>query len=259
MEILCTNDDGFQSPGLAAAVEVAREFGTVSVAAPSSQKTGAGRSLAGERMKPFSAADIRLPSGTVRAWHLEGSPAFVVRHALATVFRGRKFDLAISGINYGENMAFDIGTSGTVGAAMECAAEGIPGIAVSIQTKLDGPRSYGRRDGSATQFFLRAFIRRFIQKGGFPGFDVLKLDVPMDASPETPWRVGRLQPGPYYRARMKKQSDDAVWADSELHIDTAAFVPGTDAHVLAVQGEVAVVPLVLDWTAPDAGGFFAGP
>jgi len=257
MEILCTNDDGVQSPGLAAAVEAAQEFGTVSVVAPSSQKTGAGRSLMGERRTPFSTVDISLPSGKVQAWHLDGTPAFVVRHALATVLRGRKIDLVISGINYGENMAYDIGMSGTVGAAMECAVKGIPGIAISIQTALDGHRAYGRMDWSATQSFLRMFIRRFMEKGGFPGFDILKIDVPMNASPETPWEQCRLYCGPYYGVRMKIESDTAVFADSELYIDPTPFPRGTDAHALAVEGKVAVVPIALDWTAPDAAGFFA--
>jgi len=257
MEILCTNDDGFLSPGLAAAVEVAREFGVVGVAAPSSQKTAAGRSMAGEKTKPFSTTDLSLPTGGVRVHHLEGTPAFVVRHALATVFRGRKFDLAISGINYGENLGFDVGTSATVGAAMEAAVKGIPAIAVSIQTPLDGHRTYGRMDWSATQFFLRSFIRRIMDRGGFSGFDVLKIDVPMSAGPETPWELCRLHPGPYYSARLRRQSDDAVFADSELYVDTARFGPGTDAHVLAVENKVAVVPLVLDWTARETDGFFS--
>lgn len=256
MEILCTNDDGVQSPGLAAAVEAAREFGTVSVVAPSNQKTGAGRSLVGDRTAPFSTVDISLPSGSVRAWHLDGTPAFVVRHALATVLRHHTFDLTISGINYGENMAYDIGMSATVGAAMESAVKGIPGIAVSIQTGLDGHRTYGRMDWRATQFFLKQFIRRFVEKGGFPGFDILKIDVPMDASPETPWELCRLHRGPYYGVRMKKESDTAVWADSELYIDTAPFAPGTDAHALAVERKVAVVPITLDWTARETGSFF---
>ncbi len=258
MEILCTNDDGVQSSGLAAAVEAARELGTVSIAAPSNQKTGAGRSVMGERTRPCSATEISLPSGNVRAWHLDGTPAFAVRHALATVLRDRKFDLAISGINYGENMAYDIGMSGTVGAAMECAIQGIPAIAISIQTPLDGHRKYGSMDWSATQFFLKQFIRRFVEKGGFTGFDVLKIDVPMRATPETPWKLCQLHRGPYYGARMKKASDDASHADSEIYLDTAAFVPGTDAHVLAVEGKVAVVPLVLDWTARETGSFFDG-
>ena len=43
---------------------------------------------------------------------------------------------ARAGINYGENIGFDITMSGTVGAAIENAVRGIPSIAVSLQTLL---------------------------------------------------------------------------------------------------------------------------
>ncbi|HVP17747.1 MAG TPA: 5'/3'-nucleotidase SurE [Spirochaetia bacterium] len=256
MEILCTNDDGVLSPGLAAAVEAAREFGNVHVAAPSSQKTGAGRSLIGDRTSPFAKTEIAIGAQKIPAWHLDGTPALVVRHAFSSVFRGKTIDLAISGINYGENIGYDISNSGTVGAAMECAVMGIPAIAVSLQTDLDGHRKYAHRDWTATQFFLRMFIRRFIQKGGFSRFDLLKIDVPLDADESTEWKVCRLQLSPYFLTRMNRESDDAVIDDASLYVDPSRYAPGTDARTLAVEKKVAVTPLVLDWTARNAEEFF---
>ncbi len=47
--ILITNDDGIESPGLRAAVEAVMDIGTVTVAAPSFQQTGAGRGLGAHR------------------------------------------------------------------------------------------------------------------------------------------------------------------------------------------------------------------
>ncbi len=256
MEILCTNDDGVLSPGLAAAVEAAREYANVWVAAPSRQKTGAGRSLMGNRTTPFSAAQIRVGAGEVSAYHMDATPALVVRHAFSTVLRDVKIDLVVSGINYGENIGYDIGTSGTVGAALESAARGVPAMAVSIQTEVTGHRSYGNLDWTAAQRFLGMFIRRFIEKRGFTGFDVLKIDVPMGADTGTGWKVCRLQRSPYYLARMSRQSDDAVVADAALSVDESRYAPGTDAHVLVKDRKAAVTPLILDWTAPHTGDFF---
>lgn len=256
MEILCTNDDGVLSPGLAAAVQAAREFGNVHVAAPSSQKTGAGRSLIGDRTRPFARAEILVGAEKLSAWHLDGTPALVVRHALSSVLRERKFDLAISGINYGENIGYDVSNSGTVGAAMECAVAGIPAIAISVQTELDGHRKYSEVDWSPTQSFLRTFIRRFIEKRRFSAFDVLKIDVPMDADEKTEWKVCRLLLKPYYLTKMSRESDDSVIADASLYVDPARYAPGTDAYTLAVERKVAVTPLVLDWTAGDGADFF---
>jgi 5'-nucleotidase len=256
MEILCTNDDGILSPGLAAAVEVARGFGDVRVVAPSGQQTAAGRSLIGDRHKPFVKAQIAGDTGSVPAWQLDATPALVVRHAFATVLRDRRFDLAVSGINYGENIGYDISTSATVGAAIECAVKGIPAIAVSVQTELGAHRSYGHIDWAASRYFLGLIIRRFIDKGRFSGFDVLKLDVPMGADERTEWKVCRLEPGPYYVEKMALQSDDAVVADMRLSVDPSRFARGTDAYVLAVERKVAVTPLILDWTGDGTSSFF---
>jgi 5'-nucleotidase len=257
MEILCTNDDGVFSPGLAAAVEAARTFGNVHIAAPSSQKTGAGRSLMGDRTAPFSRTEITADGVRLGAYHLEATPALVVRHALGTVLKARKIDLAVSGINYGENIGYDISTSGTVGAAIECAVRGIPAIAVSLQTELSGHHSYGQMDWGAAQFFLRAFIHRFIEKGGFVGFDILKLDVPLGANEKTDWKVCALQRSPYFLTKMKKDSPDAAVADATLYTEPKSYTPGTDAYTLAIEKKVAVTPLVLDWTARGATAFFA--
>jgi 5'-nucleotidase len=257
MEILCTNDDGILSPGLAAAVEVARAFGDVRVVAPSGQQTAAGRSLMGDRHKPFVRARIAGDTGSVPAWQLDATPALAVRHAFATVLRDRKFDLAISGINYGENLGYDISTSATVGAAIECAVKGIPAIAISVQTDLDAHRSYGNIDWTASRHFLGLIIRRLVEKGRFTGFDVLKLDIPMGADERTEWKICRLEPGPYYMEKMERHSDDAVVADMRLSVDPSRFSPGTDAYVLAVEHKVAVTPLVLDWTGDGTSSFFS--
>jgi 5'-nucleotidase len=256
MNILCTNDDGVLSPGLAASVQVALAFGEVSVAAPSSQKTGAGRSLIGERKQSISATELEIGVEKVAAYHLEGTPALVLKHAFATVLKNRRFDLAISGINYGENIGFDITSSGTVGAAVECATIGIPAIAVSVQTEISAHRRHDRIDWRPVQYFLGMMIRRFVEKGKFTGFDILKLDVPMGADEVTKWKVCSLQPGSYFLTTMRTDSADALLADSTLHIDPSAYDPGTDAYALNVERKVAVTPLVLDWTARETGSFF---
>lgn len=185
-----------------------------------------------------------------------GDTALVVRHVFSTVLRAVKIDLAISGINYGENIGYDIGNSGTVGAALECAALGVPAIAVSMQTELTGHRAYNSIDWSAAQYFLGKFIRRFLDKGGFRGFDVLKLDVPMGADGTTEWKVCALQRSPYYLTGMSRQSVDAVVADGSLYTDASGYAPGTDAYVLVREKKVAATPLVLDCSAANVADFF---
>ena len=56
-----------------------------------------------------------------------GSPAQAVLHGALEVMKQMP-DLVVSGINYGENIGSGVTVSGTVGAAMEAAALGIPGV-----------------------------------------------------------------------------------------------------------------------------------
>ena len=74
-----------------------------------------------------------------------GSPAQVVQHALLEIMPGPPV-LVVSGINYGENLGTSITVSGTVGAAMEGAAMGVPSLAVSLQLAGTDYLSYSDQD-----------------------------------------------------------------------------------------------------------------
>ena len=136
-KILITNDDGIHSPGLRAAAEAAQSIGEVTIAAPRHQQTGMGRSLTGNREARLEQINYLVNGRNITAFHCECSPALVVRHCLKTVFHDNKPDLLISGINYGENLGFNVTCSGTVGAALEGASFGIPSIAISKQTEIE--------------------------------------------------------------------------------------------------------------------------
>src|SRR5512133_3679716 len=129
--ILATNDDGIGSPGLRALVEAVLPLGQVVVVAPSTQKTSVGRSLMGAQTARLIPIDYRVNGTAVEAFHCECSPARAVLHAFDVLFTGSKPDLLVSGINYGENLGTNITISGTVGAALQGAAFGVPGIAMS--------------------------------------------------------------------------------------------------------------------------------
>ena len=64
-------------------------------------------------------------------------------------------DLIVSGINIGENLSFEsVMTSGTVGAALEGANQGVPGIAFSLQVEDQGDKFGNAR--RRTQSFVEA-------------------------------------------------------------------------------------------------------
>src|SRR5580658_10785575 len=122
--ILVTNDDGIHAAGLRAVVPALQDLGTVTVVAPSAERSAAAQSLT--LRQPIYCDQI-----AEREYAVEGTPADAVILAFHTLL-GAKPDLVVSGINRGANMGENIYYSGTVGAAMEGAINRVPSIAISV-------------------------------------------------------------------------------------------------------------------------------
>lgn len=250
-KLLVTNDDGIRSPGLRAAVEAGLRLGDVTVFAPTHQQTGVGRSLAGDPEAYLLPIEYKVNGTKVAAFHMDCAPALVVRHALRLNFQDRAPDIVISGINYGENLGMNISASGTIGAALEAASIGIPALAVSKQTPVEQHTSYSSQDWDAASHFLTHFAEILLQKKMPRDVDLLKIDVPDDASADTPFRLTRLARQVYYARVFDKPSIGCKIGDGELKVvvDTDELEPGTDIHAIRVQKAVSVTPLSLDWTS----------
>jgi len=125
MKILLTNDDGVGAPGLAVLERIARTLSDdVTIVAPLSEKSGAGRSLTLTR-------PLRLRQLGEGRYAVSGTPTDAVMMALAHVMKDGPPDLILSGVNRGANLGEDVSYSGTVSAAMEGALAGIRSIALS--------------------------------------------------------------------------------------------------------------------------------
>ncbi|ATE65411.1 5'/3'-nucleotidase SurE [Rhizorhabdus dicambivorans] len=125
MRILLTNDDGVNAPGLAVLERIARKLSDdVTIVAPSSEKSGAGRSLT-------LTQPLRLHQRGEKRYAVAGTPTDSVMMALSLVMKGGPPDLILSGVNRGANLGEDVSYSGTVSAAMEGALAGIRSIALS--------------------------------------------------------------------------------------------------------------------------------
>lgn len=128
--ILITNDDGIEAPGILRLAEAARQFGNVFVFAPASQCSAMSHRLTiYHEMEILPRPDF--PVEGVQAWSLTGTPADCVKVALRVL--PVRPDLLFSGINEGYNTGFDIAYSGTCGACVEALFNGFPAIAFSNQ------------------------------------------------------------------------------------------------------------------------------
>lgn len=132
-DVLVTNDDGVDSPGIRALAEAVRDVGmSPIVAAPARNSSGASASLTGVGPDGDLAVEQRSWDGwqgTVVA--AEASPALLTWLGVRRAFGGEPRIVA-SGINYGPNTGLAVLHSGTVGAALTAHNHGFPAIAVSL-------------------------------------------------------------------------------------------------------------------------------
>lgn len=249
--ILVTCDDGVRSPGLDAAVRAVLPLGDVVVAAPLEQQTGAGRSLFSFDEGAIARVDCEIDGQEVLAYTIHASPAQVVLHALLELVP-RKPTLCVSGINFGENVGSRITSSGTLGAAMEAAADGVPALATSLETDPAYHHQHSAEiDFSTAAHFTRYFAAQLLEKHMPADVDVLKLDVPDDATPATLWRVTRLSRESYFRALPSGRTHLAEKRrlDYGISVDFDRLEADSDVHALMVDRVVAVTPISLDLTS----------
>lgn len=146
MRILITNDDGINAPGLAVlhaiATELAGTDGEVWTVAPAFEQSGVAHCIS------YTHPTMIAKLGP-RRYAAEGSPADCVLAGLHDVLTDTPPDLVLSGVNRGNNSAENALYSGTLGAAMEGALQGVKSIALSAYIGPDNVRS-GMFDAART-------------------------------------------------------------------------------------------------------------
>ncbi len=248
--ILLTNDDGIRSPGLWAAAEALSTLGDVTVVAPRLQSSGAGRSMPSTSEGRIHPEEAVLNGQTVTAYAVDGTPAQAVQHGLVELMPTYP-DLIVAGINYGENVGTGVTISGTVGATLEGASFGVPGLAISLQTDPTYHLSHSEAvDFSVAAFFTHKFAALLLGLERIGDVDVLKIEVPGRATPETPWRVTRLSRSRYYLPEKPERQHltDPGHMGYRLDMELKRLEPDSDVSAL-VDGVVSVTPLSLDLTS----------
>lgn len=247
--ILISNDDGVESPGLAAAAAALAPFGDLLIVAPHVQQSGMGRAMPGANDGRLFETHIGVNGYRWPAYGAVASPAQAVQHGILELAT-RRPTLCVSGINYGENVGTAVTISGTVGAALEAAAHGIPALAVSLQVGFHQHHTHDNTvDFTGAQYWLRYFAERMLALEMPEDVDVLKIDVPDGATPETPWRITRLERQPYFRPLAPDRTELSQAGPIGYELASMDNLDeGSDARAI-VEGAVSVTPLSLDMTS----------
>jgi 5'-nucleotidase len=250
--ILLTNDDGFGSPGLHAAAEAVAGLGELLLVAPATQQTAMSRAFVTDPgAGVIKQVDLQIAGRTVPGYAITGSPVMAVTHAVLELAR-RPIALCVSGINYGENIGGAIGVSGTVGAAFEADAHGIPAIAAAITAQTSEWRTFGAVDWTAARHFTRVLAQQVLADGMPAGVSVLNLNVPRSATTRTELRKTVQGRQPYYARRRPdppRLLDQPYQFAVDVVIDPAALERGTDIHAIVCDQVASVTPLTWQQTA----------
>src|ERR1700761_2105969 len=128
--ILVVNDDGITAPGIKALMDAMKQIGRVVVVAPDSPQSGMGHAIT--IGKPLRLDKIDIYNDETEMYRCSGTPVDCVKLAVTKIFKGKKPDLCVSGINHGLNNSINVLYSGTMSAAVEGAIESIPSIGFSL-------------------------------------------------------------------------------------------------------------------------------
>lgn len=125
MKILVTNDDGYFSEGINALARELSKRHKIFIVAPDREQSASSHSLTLNH-------PLRMSKLDTNRYTTDGTPTDCVMLAVHLLFKGKKPDMIVSGINHGANMGDDVTYSGTIAAAIEGSILGVPSVAVSM-------------------------------------------------------------------------------------------------------------------------------
>ena len=263
MRILVTNDDGYDAKGLRTLVGILRKYGEITVVAPKRPQSGMSMAVT-MGFKPIAVKHISEEEGE-DWWYLDGTPASCIKFGIDNVLAPARPDLVVSGVNHGSNAATAAIYSGTIGAAMEGAVNGIPALGVSLDTF--NPDA----DFSGVEALLPKILDQLLPQ--MQGHYGLFYNINFPARPAAELRGVRLARMGYAHweheyqdygrflselGRVPSEEDCRYVAhlepDEELYVMAGDFTdngdnPADADHLLLDQGYVTITPQNIDNTA----------
>ena len=237
MNILISNDDGILARGLSLLGEAAGDLGRVTVIAPDREQSATSHSLTLHR-------PIRATRRADGAYQVDGTPTDCVLLALDALMP-EKPDFVFSGVNHGPNMGEDVLYSGTVAAAMEGLAAGIPSVAISYGS-FDLEHLESHRAG------LTRLLGGIVAIESFPRDTLLNVNLPPIPGEQVKGvRVTHLGSRVFHEevARMKDPWGRDIYWIGGGHVTWSG---GADSDFRAMgEGFISVTPLHVDMTNYD--------
>lgn len=252
MNILLTNDDGIDAPGIEAMYDALQGLGDITVIAPASVQSASSHGITFH--EPLM-CDHVVVNDRMKGYAVEGRPADCVKVALRAIWpekfgKGAQPDLTVSGLNSGANVGINVIYSGTVAAAVESAFLGVPAIATSLH--LGGDRANVRYKRAAQ--LARHAIDRILESsnGRLDPHTVMNVNIPRtetDDGPVPPMRVVEMNTAPGtdgYEHRVSPWGRNYYWSSGD-GMQFTHTAPRSDVEAL-LEKCITVTPLSFDMT-----------
>lgn len=238
MKILFTNDDGYDTVGIQMLYKEFAPYYDTYMCAPLKHKSAFSHAI-----NYMDHLELQTLTGDVRGYALDGTPADCARVALEGLFK-EKFDLVLSGINYGINAAQDIFYSGTVGAAREATFHGVMAIATSLDVKDDGSQTVND-EIVATFQYAAMMARRIVEALPKEAFDykesVININFP-ECVPAKGIKLTKIGHHDYVTELCHSTQDDKDYVKINTINKSVKTKEGTDVYHLD-QGYIVITAL----------------
>ena len=237
--ILVSNDDSYSAKGVHELIKSLQPIGDVVCVCPENPQSG--MSMALTVNNPLKVKKLEDYHGATM-YKVNGTPVDCIKIAVDNLLP-RKPDIVVSGINHGSNAAVNVVYSGTMGAAFEGCAYGIPSVGFSLTSHKEDA------DFSQCLPFVEEIVAKVL-KNGLPDGVCLNVNIPAGFEKVTEMRLVRSCKG-RWNDRYEEYTDPArrkfYWLAGRF-VNEEPENEDTDEWCLS-HGIVSVVPVQLDRTA----------
>ncbi len=238
--ILITNDDGIDAPGLQVLIKLLKPFGNIIVVAPDKGQSAKSHSIT--LMDPLRLNKV-IEEDDYRAYSCSGTSVDCVKLALNEIL-DTKPDMLFSGINHGTNSSISIIYSGTMAAALEGSIHGINSIGLSVLDYSSNP------DFSLVEKYLPLILKKIAKVNVGSGL-CLNINFPKISPVEAKGLKVCRQAKSAWIEEFDKRTDphhrDYYWLTGEF-INMEPDAEDTDDWALK-NNYISVVPVNTDFTA----------
>lgn len=241
---LVSNDDGYRAHGVHQLTRLLSRLGDVVAVCPEGAQSG--KSMAITVNLPLrirKIEDYRESEPGVEWYAVDGTPVDCVKIAMHQILKDRRPDMVCTGINHGSNSAINVVYSGTMGAAFEGTAFGIPSVGFSLCDHSENA------DFEPMLPFVEETVMKVLAEG-LPEGVCLNLNAPVGKNLKG-IRYGRAARGHWtdeYTPMQPPHGPLVYWLTGRF-ISDEPDTDDTDEWALA-NGYVSIVPELLDRTYP---------